>query len=367
MTTIMSLCADSPAILCRLCFSSASGFGIARVVGLTHLSTNGDSSKSYIPSILSPPTRTLRSSSPQPLPTDTNLLPVILDTCEYAITMICVCIPVCNPLWISWARRIFWSRSRRNRHRDTRQRNGRKMGAWWGRGRWRQRQRQSLHDEVICDEGSLGGGIRIEIGGPGGRVIRFNGGGGAVGAGGGKHTVGGQQQQGRGRATYATHTIGGSDMAAKDELDVYLHASIGGRSNKNSSKSARRGNLERSNNGSVIVDADTEIDDDDDDEENRWQQPPRPDEQQQRRRSATAWIKHKSAKMILGSRSSDEERPISEIELRADAFENDRAHLYESRERRGPRLDNRNCDIEAGLSRELPHDLEPYQEARRES
>ncbi|KAJ1323639.1 hypothetical protein MN608_10883 [Microdochium nivale] len=108
----------------------ASGFGIARVVGLTHLTPNGDS--------------------------NSDLLPAILDTCEYAITMICVCIPVCNPLWISWARRIFWSSSRRNRD-ARRQHNGRKTRAWWRRGQWRQRQqRQSLHEEAIYDGTSAG-------------------------------------------------------------------------------------------------------------------------------------------------------------------------------------------------------------------
>ncbi|KAH7014433.1 uncharacterized protein B0I36DRAFT_209982, partial [Microdochium trichocladiopsis] len=67
----------------------ASGVGIARAVVLMRLKPSDD--------------------------TNTDIHPFVLDTSEYAITMICVCIPVCNPLWISWARKLFSSCSRRNR------------------------------------------------------------------------------------------------------------------------------------------------------------------------------------------------------------------------------------------------------------
>ncbi|KAJ1323638.1 hypothetical protein MN608_10882 [Microdochium nivale] len=144
-------------------------------------------------------------------------------------------------------------------------------------------------------------------------------------------------------------------MAASDDLNGYLHASSGSGGNKNISSGARRGHTERSKNGSAIADADAESEEDD----YRWHQHPASDEQQKKRRSTTAWIKHTSAKIILGSRSRDEEGHVSELELRGDAFENDRAHLYESRERRAPRVDSLDCDIETALGLESPRKLDP--------
>jgi len=169
----------------------ASGIGIARAVGLTHLDPAGDS--------------------------NSDLVPVILDTWEYAITMICVCIPVCNPLWISWARKLFWSHSRRNqdllRARPTQQPplrhrvavlSGRIRMALRGRGR-QHHQHHETDEQVynVDPAGRIGGsGIQIQIGGTNGRVIRIQG---------RPEQAPAEEIMGQ-KMFYPTHTIGGSEM-----------------------------------------------------------------------------------------------------------------------------------------------------------
>ncbi|KXJ87958.1 hypothetical protein Micbo1qcDRAFT_207716 [Microdochium bolleyi] len=289
----------------------AMGIGISRVAGLVYLDPNGDS--------------------------NSDLVPLILDTWEYAITMVGVCIPVCNPLWISWARKLFWTRSRKNRdyHRHRANRS------WWWR-RWidRRRRRQSLNDEPIFDGSCGGGGVRVQIGGPGGRVIRFKGGGGVVGVGAGlgAGTFGEQQNQqtSLGGPVYATHTIGGSDMTKS--VGVGEHRSTSSGTNHN--RAARESRDTVTESGATF---DTPYADKDEPGQQQHHQ----QEQRQHRWSATAWIKQKTAKIVLGN----EEQQVSEIELRGDAFDIDSAHSYVSRgsqASRGGRAKVR--DVEAGSS-----------------
>lgn len=144
--------------------------------------------------------------------------------------MICVCIPVCNPLWISWARKLFWSHSRRNqdlllrarrpaqhhlplRHRLVALPDRIRMAP---RGWRRQNQQQHEMDEHIYNADPAGrraggdgggGGIKIQIGGADGRVIRIQ----------GRplmeQQVPAEAEDVLGRKVYyATHTIGGSEM-----------------------------------------------------------------------------------------------------------------------------------------------------------
>lgn len=187
--------------------------------------------------------------------TDTDLTPVILDTWEYAITMICVCIPVCNPLWISWARKLFWSHSRRNQDLPLRARRRaqhrhlplpHRLVALPDRIRmaprgWRRQSQQQHHemDEHIYNADPVGragggGGIKIQIGGADGRVIRIQG-----------RPLAEQQAPaeeggvlGR-KVYYATHTIGGSEMPTHGASDG------GGTPQRDTTASSRSGDQSR--------------------------------------------------------------------------------------------------------------------------